>query len=133
MIIEYEVECFQRTLQIKFPDGYESAEGEILQLLDEYYCYWHDVENIKDPIEQKIVQDACLEEYMMSRLSEKYDQWTEWNSINWELRCKHCGAIIDGDDESLWAHIQLEHEEIFEEVQDLETPFMIEECYEEVE
>lgn len=57
--------------------------------------------------------------------------------------CNICGEIIgfpedefdcggyshpDGE-ELLWGHIQLEHEEIFKEVKDLETPFMIEECY----
>lgn len=54
-------------------------------------------------------------------------------------KCKTCGKTIelyscDFDcfgEEVLWGHIQLEHEDVFEEVQDLETPFMIEECYEE--
>ena len=81
MIIEYDVHCFERTLQITFPEGYEWAEGEILQLLDEYYCYWHDAENIEDPEEQAYVHDSCLEEYMMERLSETYNQWTEWDSV----------------------------------------------------
>lgn len=81
MIIEYDVHCFERTLQITFPEGYEWAEGEILRLLDDYYCYWHDAENIQDPEEKAYVQDACLEEYMMERLSETYNQWTEWDSV----------------------------------------------------
>lgn len=58
-------------------------------------------------------------------------------------KCKHCNKIIDfepyefnGDgyfhpdgEELLWGHIQLEHENLFEEVKNLETPYMIEECY----
>lgn len=62
-----------------------------------------------------------------------------------KYKCKTCGQEIEfADDEFdcggyyhpdgeelLWGHIQLEHEDKFEEVQDLETPFMIEECYEE--
>ena len=63
-----------------------------------------------------------------------------------KYKCEYCGVIIefpedefdcdgfyhpDGE-EQLWGHIQEEHEEIFAEVQSLETPFMIEECYEEI-
>lgn len=61
-------------------------------------------------------------------------------------KCKTCGYEIEfareefnGDghyhpdgEEMLWGHIQMQHEDKFEEVQDWETPFMIEECYEEV-
>lgn len=47
--------------------------------------------------------------------------------------CKHCGDIIcvdeDDYDEILWGHIQMCHHDVFEEVQDFETPYMIEECY----
>ncbi len=46
------------------------------------------------------------------------------------LNCLLCGDEIEKDEESLWGHIQMEHEEKFDEVQDLETPDMIEECYE---
>lgn len=63
-----------------------------------------------------------------------------------KYKCKYCGVIIefpenefdcggyshpDGE-ELLWAHIQEEHDEIFEEIQDFETPFMIEDCYTEI-
>lgn len=54
-------------------------------------------------------------------------------------KCKACGQTIDFytvdfDDvgeEELWGHIQMHHEDKFEEVQNWETPDMIEECYEE--
>ena len=57
--------------------------------------------------------------------------------------CKECGQVFwfepddfdchgsfhpDGE-EVLWGHIQLDHPDIFEEVCDLETPYMMEECY----
>lgn len=41
-------------------------------------------------------------------------------------RCKHCGAIHGYDEEVLWGHLQLDHPELFEADQDLETPDMIE-------
>ena len=51
------------------------------------------------------------------------------------FKCKYCGfdcCDVDNDvEEELWGHIQMNHEDIFEEVQNLETPDMIEECYEE--
>lgn len=56
-------------------------------------------------------------------------------------KCKFCSATFgpytkiafdeDGEEE-LWGHIQINHEEIFEEVQNLATPDMIEICYREV-
>lgn len=56
-------------------------------------------------------------------------------------KCKFCGEIFgpytettfyeDGEEE-LWAHIQMNHEDVFEENQDLETSDMIEICYKEV-
>ena len=50
-------------------------------------------------------------------------------------RCKHCGDHIiktewENDlEESVWGHIQMYHEEIFEELQNLDTPDMIEIAY----
>lgn len=80
MEIRYDCSCFERELVIKFPDGYENLKDEIEQMLDDYYFEWHDAENIEDPEEQKYVQDSCLEEYMMFRLSETYNMWDEWTS-----------------------------------------------------
>lgn len=56
--------------------------------------------------------------------------------------CKYCGCVIEEDpeypngwfesegEEELWGHIQMNHEDIFEECQDWDTPTMLEECYE---
>lgn len=54
-------------------------------------------------------------------------------------KCKICDEIISFNEnefdslgeEELWGHIQINHKDKFEEVQNLETPYMIEECYEE--
>ena len=81
MIIEYDIHCFQRTLRIQFSDGYEGLRDEILEMVDEYYYYWHDAENIEDPDEKEAVQEACLEEYIMDRLSETYNMWETWESV----------------------------------------------------
>ena len=46
------------------------------------------------------------------------------------FRCKHCGDCFIKDglsedlDEALWGHIQMDHGELFEKLQDLETPYM---------
>lgn len=81
MIIEYDIHCFERTLTIKFPDKYKNLKDEFLQLLNDAYLEWHDAENIEDPNERAVVQDSCLEEYMMYCLSVYYPEWEEWNSI----------------------------------------------------
>lgn len=51
-----------------------------------------------------------------------------------KYRCKYCGCVFCGEseedmDEDLWGHIQINHENKFKEVQDWETPYMVEECY----
>lgn len=59
--------------------------------------------------------------------------------------CKFCGEEFwfDEDDfcgdgsfhpdgeEALWGHIQIDHPDVFDDVCDFDTPYMIEECYEE--
>ena len=58
---------------------------------------------------------------------------------NLMYKCKICDEIISFNEnefdslgeEELWGHIQINHKDKFEEVQNLETPYMIEECYEE--
>ena len=54
------------------------------------------------------------------------------------LICKHCDNCFikedwdEGLEEALWGHIQMDHEELFEELQNLETPDMIEIAYDTV-
>ena len=52
----------------------------------------------------------------------------------WKFKCQYCGTVIgpecDDIEEALWGHVQWCHENVFEEVQDWETPYMINECYE---
>ena len=65
-------------------------------MLDDYYFEWHDAENIKDSEERKYVQDSCLEEYMIERLSETYNMWDEWTAI-------YCGDDLNEmEDEVYW-------------------------------
>lgn len=50
------------------------------------------------------------------------------------FKCKYCDFSyddVDDDDveETLWGHIQMNHEDKFEKIQNWETPDMIEECY----
>lgn len=81
MEVRFWINCFDRELVIKFPEKYDWLKEEIANILDKAYDEWHDVENIEDPEERKYVQDSCLEEYMMERLSETYNMWDEWTSI----------------------------------------------------
>lgn len=212
MIIEYDVSCFERTLVIKCDNSYAEHAMKIELILDKAYYAWHSPENIKDPEEREWVEDdACCEEYMMSKVQEVYPDLNEasWDTFyygddeneiaedverhrcyrkynmeyldetidslendNYEFesfekvgneafwiikdcikklkelkqktidkmpfsvyKCKYCNFScwdIDNDvEEELWGHIQMHHKDKFEEVQNWETPDMIEECYEE--
>ena len=212
MIIEYDVSCFERTLVIKCDNKYAEHKEEIEQILDKAYYAWHSPEKIEDPEERDWVEnDACCEEYMMSKVQEIYPELTEdlWNTfyygndedeivddvkchpncrkynieyldetidslkaINYEFepfeklgneaywiiedciqklkelkvksieempftvyKCKHCNFsywdVDDDVEEALWGHVQMHHKDKFEEVQNWETPDMIEECYKE--
>ena len=97
MIIEYDFHCFERTLQIKFPDEYEDIKDTILGLLDRFYTFWHNTSS-------HIIQCTCLEEFMMSQLAELHYEWEEWESIpygdDYEPRetlwvCEHCLMAIE--------------------------------------
>lgn len=97
MIIEYDIVCFERTLQIKFPDEYEDIKDTILGLLDRFYTFWHNTS-------YHIIQCTCLEEFMMDQLAELHYEWEEWKSIpygdDYEPRetlwvCEHCLMAIE--------------------------------------
>lgn len=99
MIIEYDVVCFERTLKITFPDGYEHLKDEIEQMLDDYHDEW-----------QNSDECDCLEAYMVDRLSETYAMWEEWESIpygdDYEPRetmwvCDHCLCAIESREGNL--------------------------------
>ena len=49
-----------------------------------------------------------------------------------DLMCKTCGEMVFADEEDLWWHIQVCHPDLFEEVRNLETPYMLEICYDEL-
>ena len=73
MIIEYDVECFDRTLVIKCPNSYAKHKWEIKTILENAYYDWHSPENIEDPEEREWVEDnACCEEYMIKKVDERY-------------------------------------------------------------
>lgn len=72
MEIRYECECYNRTLVIEFPGRYHYLRNSIMEDLDQYYNEWI-------LCETEDVEDECLEEYMMQRLSETYDMWINWN------------------------------------------------------
>ena len=73
MIIEYDVDCFERTLVIKCPNSYAEHIKEIKHILNDAYFAWHSPENIEDPEEREWVEDnSCCEEYMISKVHEIY-------------------------------------------------------------
>ena len=84
MIVEYDIYCFERTLRIKFPEGYEHLKDEILKILDKSYDTWMHIGEITDSVERDYVNNACLDEYMIGKLTETYDMWETWESIDYE-------------------------------------------------
>ena len=77
-------------------------------MLDDYYFEWHDAENIKDSEERKYVQNSCLEEYMMERLSETYNMWDEWTST-------YCGDDLNEMEDEVYWNVNPLKEEIINE------------------
>lgn len=78
MITKYWVNCFERELCIEWDDAYKHIEKEILDMLDDYYNEWINVEGIDDPEERGYVETTPCEEYLMERLSETYNMWGYW-------------------------------------------------------
>ena len=81
MIVAFDVSCFDRELNVVFPDGYKIYKKEILQVLDDAYYFWHHPEDIEDPEEREYAQDSCCEEYMMDEFSLVFNQWEKWTSV----------------------------------------------------
>ena len=75
MEVRYYCECYHRTLVVKFPEGYSWLKKETELMLDQFYDEWV---NFEGPYETEEIEDMCLEDYMMERLSETYNMWTEW-------------------------------------------------------
>lgn len=86
-----------------------------------------DTEIVQDPKpadnDTHLVCDACREAYKVQD-PEPADDDTYYV-------CKICHEEIADDEECLWGHIQRCHEDVFEEVQNWETPTMLEEYYQE--
>ena len=101
MIIEYEVECFDRTLVIKCDNSYAEHVRKIKYILDKAYYDWHSPEKIEDPEERDWVEnDACCEEYMMSKVQEIYPALDE---ASWD-------TFYYGDDEDEIAEDMKNHQ-----------------------
>lgn len=45
------------------------------------------------------------------------------------FKCCFCGEIFEPSEAGMWGHIQMSHPEEFEDLQDLSTPDMVQECY----
>ena len=70
--VEYDVVCFERTLNIKFSKGSNINKDEVLKALDRHYDYWHNDDH----------PDMCLEEYMVEMTCEEFGLTVEeWDSI----------------------------------------------------
>lgn len=80
MIVAYDISCFERELQVVFPDGYEHLKEEVEKILDDAYCKWHSTEEIEDKDERAYVEDSCCEEFMIEVLSKTFNQWEGWIS-----------------------------------------------------
>lgn len=75
MIIEYEVECFDRCLVIKCDKTYAEHKRKIERILDKAYYDWHSPENIENLEEREWVEnEACCEEYMMDCVQAFYPE-----------------------------------------------------------
>lgn len=94
MIIEYDVVCFERTLQFKLDDKYESLRESILKSFDKHYDEWQNDDNPCMCLEEFMVEEACNEFNLF---------YEEWDSIpygdDYEPRetllvCDHCLAAI---------------------------------------
>lgn len=44
-------------------------------------------------------------------------------------RCRFCGEIVELGEAEMWGHIQMAHPAEFDDLQDLSTPDMLQECY----
>lgn len=83
MLIEYEVNCFDRILFVDVrtaEEAYNSTwlpaaiEHNVQRILDLAYDEWHD-----QPTPE--IADGCCEEHMITRLTEAGYKWNYWMSV----------------------------------------------------
>ena len=95
MIVEYDVVCFERTLQFKLDDKYEHLREIILKSFDKHYDEWQNDDNPCMCLEEFIIEETCNELNLF---------YEEWDSIpygdDYEPRetlwvCEHCFAAIE--------------------------------------
>jgi hypothetical protein len=72
MEIRFECECYNRTLTVNFPARCRHLKEEIMENLDQYYNEWIFFETEE-------AEEMCLEEYMMYKLTERYDMSLAWH------------------------------------------------------
>lgn len=108
-----------------------------VQIKTDVGCYYVKEEHVNyyiayagDYYEHKITTECTeiIEKTDVKEIQTEQSDDEEWDVVM--LHCLLCGEYIEKDETALWGHIQLEHEEKFMEVQDLETPDMLDECYE---
>lgn len=75
MEIRFKCECYDRTLVIEFPKRYNRLKEEIMKYLDQYYDEWIYMDG---PYGTEIIQDMCLEAYMIDRLVDQYEMSLIW-------------------------------------------------------
>lgn len=46
-----------------------------------------------------------------------------------KYKCCFCGEVVEQSEAEMWGHIQLCHQRRFEAMQNLDTPAMVDECY----
>jgi hypothetical protein len=81
MIVSYDVSCFERELQVKFPDECKACIGAIWGVLDDAYDKWHAYEHATFNGKTVYVDDSCCEEFMMEVLTLVFPEWEEWTSV----------------------------------------------------
>lgn len=111
-------------------------DPEVDMINQEYIDGYLDVDEISDELEIQYKGDGfdiTADRYII--VSDRNAKYVKDNPYV----CKYCGQTFgpytdkefdNYGEEELWGHIQLEHEKEFEKVEDLDTPIMIEECYE---
>ena len=84
MIVKYNISCYDRVLMIEYPNGYEQYENEIIEVLNDAYNMWTAPEYIEDEEEREYIESTCCEEFMIENLSEIYNQWDSWWTVDYE-------------------------------------------------
>ena len=83
MIVNVDIECYNRELLVMFDEKYSRDRDEIRDLMESAYRKWMDLDDLSDD-EYETIHDMTVEDYIIETLENEGYEILNWDSIEYE-------------------------------------------------